>query len=72
MEATLYLLDDALSPAANWVLELQDMKESLEEATGVKINKINKKNKFCCTVHVPCNCYGPGTVSCHMHRILRP
>ena len=26
VEATLYSLDDALSPAANWVLELQDMK----------------------------------------------
>ena len=35
VEATLYSLDDALSPAANWVLELQDMKESLEEAMGV-------------------------------------
>ena len=28
VEATLYSLDDALSPAANWVLELHDMKES--------------------------------------------
>ena len=37
MEATLYSLDDALSPAANWLLELQDMKESLEEAMGVNI-----------------------------------
>ena len=37
MEATLYSLDDALSPAANLVLELQDMKESLEEAMGVNI-----------------------------------
>ena len=37
VEATLYSLDDALSPAANWVLELQGMKESLEEATGVNI-----------------------------------
>ena len=37
VEATLYSLDDALSPAANWVLELQDMKESLEEAMGVNI-----------------------------------
>ena len=35
MEATLYSLDDALSPATNWVLELQDMKGSLEEAMGV-------------------------------------
>ena len=37
MEATLYSLDDALSPATNWVLELQDMKKSLEEAMGVNI-----------------------------------
>ena len=37
VEATLYSLDDALSPAANWVLELQDMKASLEEAMGVNI-----------------------------------
>ena len=37
VEATLYSLDDALSPAANWVLGLQDMKESLEEAMGVNI-----------------------------------
>ena len=37
VEATLYSLDDALSPATNWVLELQDMKESLEEAMGVNI-----------------------------------
>ena len=30
-------LDNCLSPAANWVLELQDIKESLEEAMGVNI-----------------------------------
>ena len=30
-----------MMPAANWVLELQDMKESLEEATGVNINTPN-------------------------------
>ena len=41
MEATLYSLDDALSPAANWVLELQDMKESLEEAMGVNVTTSN-------------------------------
>ena len=43
MEATLYSLDDALSPAANWVLELQDMKESLEEAMGVNITPLTFK-----------------------------
>ena len=37
MEPTLYSLDDALSPATNLALELQDMKESLEEAMGVNI-----------------------------------
>ena len=37
VEATLYSLGNALSPAANWILELQDMKESLEEAMGVNI-----------------------------------
>ena len=37
VEATLYSLDDALSPATNKVLELQDMKESLEEAMDVNI-----------------------------------
>ena len=37
MEATLYSLDDAYNLAANWVLKLQDMKESLEEVTGVNI-----------------------------------
>ena len=26
-----------MTPTANWVLELQDMKESLKEATGINI-----------------------------------
>ena len=30
MEATLCTIDDALTPAANWVLALQDIEESLE------------------------------------------
>ena len=44
VEATLYTLDDALSPAANWVLELEDMKESLEEAAGVNITTSDIQN----------------------------
>jgi len=31
VEATLHSIDDALTPAANWVLALQDMEKSLEE-----------------------------------------
>ena len=37
MEATLHTIDDALNPAANWVLVLRDIEDSLEEATSIKI-----------------------------------
>jgi len=37
VEATLLSIDDALTPVANWVLALQDMKKSLEETILVKI-----------------------------------
>jgi len=37
-DATLTTLDDAVLPAANWVLELLDAHENLEEATGTKIS----------------------------------
>ena len=37
VDATLHTLDDALLPAANWVLELLDIKESLEEVADIKI-----------------------------------
>ena len=37
VEATLNSLDDALLPAANWVLELLDDCEDLEKATGIKV-----------------------------------
>ena len=37
-DATLNTLDDAVVPAANWVLELLDASENLEEATGTKIS----------------------------------
>lgn len=37
VEATLHTIDDALNPAANWVLVLQDIEDSLEEATSIKV-----------------------------------
>ena len=35
--ATLYTLYDTLLPSANWVLELLDEREHLEEAAGIKV-----------------------------------
>ena len=35
--ATLNTLDDSLLPSATWVLELQDDREQLEEATGIVV-----------------------------------
>ena len=37
VEATLSTLDDALTPAANWVLALRDIENTLEESTSIKI-----------------------------------
>ena len=37
VDATLNTLDDAILPAANWVLELLDTKDDLEVATDIKI-----------------------------------
>ena len=37
MEAILFTLDDALTPAANWVLALRDIENTLEESTSIKI-----------------------------------
>lgn len=37
VDATLNMLDDAILPVANWVLELLDAKDDLEAATDVKI-----------------------------------
>lgn len=37
VDATLHTLDDAVLPSANWVLELLDEREHLEEAAGIKI-----------------------------------
>lgn len=36
VDATLYTLDDATLPAADWVLELLDAKDDLEAATDIK------------------------------------
>jgi len=50
-KATLHSIDDALTPAANWVLALPDMEKSLEETMSVKITVDNIKsfqwNIFC-------------------------
>jgi len=37
VEATLRTIDDALTPAANWVLVLHDIEESLEKNISIKI-----------------------------------
>ena len=37
VDATLHVLDDAVSPAANWVLELLDTREALEAATDITV-----------------------------------
>ncbi len=38
VDATLETLDDAVTPAANWVLELLDAKDALQDAIGEVIN----------------------------------
>lgn len=38
VDATLNTLDDAVLPAAHWVLELLDAHENLEEATGTEVS----------------------------------
>ena len=44
IDATLHTLDDAVLPAANWVMELLDKCEDLEKATGVKITSEDIKS----------------------------
>ena len=44
VDATLHTLDDAVLPAANWVMELLDKCEDLEKATGVKITSEDIKS----------------------------
>ena len=38
VHATLHTIDEAVLPAANWVLKLMDAREEIERATGVKVN----------------------------------
>ena len=40
--ATLHTLDDTVLPSANWVLELLDESEHLEEATGITVTQISQ------------------------------
>ena len=44
VDATLHTLDDAVLPAANWVMELLDKCEDFEKATGVKITSEDIKS----------------------------
>lgn len=39
-QSSLHSIDDALLPAANWVLELIDAKEELEAATGIQVTSV--------------------------------
>ena len=38
VDSVLHSLDDAVSPSANWVLCLIDLKGEIEEATGIKFS----------------------------------
>ena len=44
VEATLATLDDALNPAANWVLELHEMEDSIQEGTDINITLTDIQN----------------------------
>ena len=52
VDAVLQSLDDATTPAANWVLELLDSKDDILQATGEIVND-NKILKFQDTVGKP-------------------
>ena len=41
VHATLHTIDEALLPAANWVLKLMDAREEIERATGIKVTSAN-------------------------------
>ena len=41
VDATLNLLDDAILPSANWVLQLQDASEELKAATGIEVTHLD-------------------------------
>ena len=44
VDATLHTLEDAVLPAANWVLQLQDIKDEIETTIGIKFNYLDIKN----------------------------
>ena len=44
VDATLHTLEDAVLPAANWVLQLQDIKDEIETTIGIKFNYLVIKN----------------------------
>ena len=41
VDATRNLLDDAIVPSANWVLQLQDAREELKAATGIEVTHLD-------------------------------
>ena len=44
VDATLHTPEDAVLPAANWVLQLQDIKDEIETTIGIKFNYLGIKN----------------------------
>ena len=52
IDAVLHTLDDAITPAAYWVLELLDSKDDLQQANG-EIVSADKINTFQETVGTP-------------------
>ena len=41
VDATLNSVDDAILPSANWVLQLQDAREELKEATASEVTHLD-------------------------------
>ena len=41
VDATLNSLDDAILPSANWVLQLQDVREELKAATSFEVTHLD-------------------------------
>ena len=37
MDATLHTLEDILQPAAKWVLDLQEVKEEMDNTVGINL-----------------------------------
>ena len=44
MDATPKSLDDAILPSANWVLQLQNAREELKEATGTEVTHLDVRS----------------------------